>query len=1068
MKSIKIIFLLTALVAFSSCNQKPPKPSYVASEWENPEWENPEVFQKNRLEPTASFYRYKNTEEASKNNSWKKSSLYQSLNGAWSFYYAKNIFERPTDFYKDDFSIAGWDKLQVPSNWEIEGHGIPFYTNTKYMFPKNAPYIPHTDNPVGSYKRTFTIPENWSDKDVILHFEAVSGAMYVWVNGKEVGYNEGSKTPSEFNITKHLQKGDNTIAVQVLRWSDASYMEDQDFWRLSGMDRDVYLFAKNKVSIHDFTIVSDLENNYKDGVFNIDLEFDNKTNSESDHNVSIKLYDNKELVFSDEKESKFQKGISKINFTHKLPSVKTWNAEKPNLYSLIINLKDKQGKTIEATNVKVGFRKIEIKNSQFLVNGKAVYIKGANLHDHDEVKGHVISEELTLKDLKLMKQNNLNAIRCCHYPKNPHFYRMCDKYGFYVVNEANIETHGMGATNQGKFDKEKHPAYLPEWKEAHLDRTIRMFERDKNFPSIVTWSLGNEAGNGENFFATYKWLKENDPTRPTQYEGASEDSNTDIQSPMYWRMNQMIEYAEKDGSRPLIQCEYAHAMGNSLGNFQDYWDVIEKYDIMQGGFIWDWVDQGLLTENEKGEEFWAYGGDLGAFEYQNDSNFCLNGIVNPDRTPHPALYEVKKVYQYIKFNAENLKEGKIRITNKYDFTNLNEYNFSWKLLKNGVEFSKGNISDLNIEPYKSEIIKINLPDFSDRKEEYHLNIFANTKAENSLVPANHEVAYEQFQLTKGVIKKDLASEEIEFIANAKDSIISISNKNVSLKFNNKNGQLTALDYGNGNVLVKGIQPNFWRAFTDNDFGAKNNKTLNMSKWNGATKNQVLTDIQFINGDKNIDLSSSDTENIKVSNNSLQVKTTYNLPSVNGVVEVIYTVNNLGEIVVTTNLNGIKNNLPILPKFGSNFILKNEFQNVEWYGRGPHENYQDRNTSALVGLYNAKVADLYFPYIRPQENGFRTDTRWVTFTNENGVGLKIESKELFGFSSHHQYNSDFGESKKKKQRHTTDVPTRDFVNVNIDKIQMGVGGDNSWGAKPLKKYQIKPSNLSYSFIISPLK
>ena len=1064
MKSIKVLTLLIALVAFSSCNKNQEKPSYVASEWENPEWENPAVFQKNRLEPTASFFRFKNTEEASKNTNWKQSSLYQSLNGEWNFYYSKNIFERPADFYKNDFNLKGWDKIQVPSNWEMEGHGIPFYTNVKYMFPANPPFIPHNDNPVGSYKRNFTIPENWNDKVVILHFEAVSGAMYVWVNGNEVGYNEGSKTPSEFNITKFLKKGENTIAVQVLRWSDASYMEDQDFWRLSGMDRDVYLFAKSKVAIHDFTIISDLENNYKDGVFNVDLELENATNSESINNVSFKLFDGDKVVLTENKQVNVSEGITNIKFNHKLHSVKTWNAEKPNLYKLVINLKDNKENTLEATSVKVGFRKIEIKNSQFLVNGKAVYIKGANLHDHDDVKGHVVSEDLTLMDLQLMKQNNLNAIRCCHYPKDPHFYRMCDEYGFYVVDEANIETHGMGATNQGKFDKEKHPAYLPEWKEAHLDRTIRMFERDKNFPSIVTWSLGNEAGNGENFFATYKWLKENDSTRPTQYEGATEDSNTDIQAPMYWGIKKMIEYAEKDGARPLIQCEYAHAMGNSLGNFEDYWNVIEKYDIMQGGFIWDWVDQGLLTKNEKGEKFWAYGGDLGASEYQNDNNFCLNGIVNPDRTPQPALFEVKKVYQYIKFKAEDLNNGKIKITNKYDFTNLNEFNFSWKLYKNGVEFAKGNISDLNIEPYQSKIVNVNLPQFSKSEGEFYLNIYANAKKEYSLIPANHEVAYEQFQLSKHQFSEDLTSNKDEFTASVKDSITSLSNKNVSVKFNNTNGELTNLDFGNGNVLVKGITPNFWRAITDNDFGAKFQNALN--KWKNASNNQVLTELQLFNGNQKIEVLPN--KDNKVSSNNLMVKTKYSLPSVKGFVAITYTINTLGEIKVSTTLEGIKNNLPQLPKFGTNFILQNEFDNVKWYGRGPHENYIDRNKSALVGMYNAKVSDLYFPYIRPQENGYKTETRWVTFTNKQGKGLKIEAADVFGFSTHHQYNSDFDAGKKKRQRHTTDIPSRNFVNVNIDKTQMGVGGDNSWGAKPLAKYRIKPSNLSYSFIISPIK
>lgn len=1066
-KRIIIVVVFTTLLA---CNAQVEKPAYVASEWENPEWENPEIFQKNRLEPTASFYRFENTELAFKSQNWKQSNLYQSLNGEWDFYYAKNIYERPVDFYKNDFSLAGWDKLQVPSNWEIEGHGIPFYTNVKYMFPPNPPLIPHDDNPIGSYKRTFEIPENWTEKDVILHFEGVSGAMYVWVNGEEVGYNEGSKTPAEFDITKFIKKGKNTVAVQVLRWSDASYMEDQDFWRLSGMDRDVYLYAKNKIAIHDFRVIADLENNYNDGILNVDIALKYSLKASSNNNLTIQLFDDENEVYSAYKEVNTAEGVSNVVFNHKIPAVKTWNAEKPNLYTLVINLKDENGATTEATSVKVGFRKIEIKNSQFLVNGKAVYLKGANLHDHSDVKGHVISEELTLKDLQVMKQNNLNAIRCSHYPKDPHFYRMCDKYGFYVVDEANIETHGLGASNQGLEGNKKkqsiHPSYLPQWREMHLDRTIRMFERDKNFPSVVTWSLGNEAGNGENFHVTYKWLKEHDTTRPTQYEGATYDTNTDIQAPMYWAIEKMIDYAENDGARPLIQCEYAHAMGNSVGNLQDYWDVIEKYDIMQGGFIWDWVDQGLLTENEKGEKYWAYGGDLGGFDYQNDNNFCLNGVVNPDRTAHPALYEVKKVYQYIKFKAENLSEGKINITNKYDFTNLNEYQFSWKLFENGIEVTKGEITELNVEPYQSKIVQLNLPELTNKSGEYYLNVYANSKNETPLVPVNYEVAFEQFQLTKYSNKTVTEASETEFLVSAKDSIITLSNKAVTVKFDGTNGQMTELDYGNGNILVQGVKPNFWRATTDNDFGAKFPKKLN--KWEKASNNQILTGIQLVNNNQKIDLSVSSLEEVKISKSNLQIATVYNLPSVKGTVNVNYSINTLGEIEIVTTLNGIENSLPILPKFGSNFILKNEYQNVKWYGRGPHENYQDRNTSALVGIYNAKVADLYFPYIRPQENGYKTDTRWVTFTNENGVGVKINASDLFGFSTHHQYNSDFDAGEGKQQRHTTDIPTRDFVNVNIDKVQMGVGGDTSWGRTAHDQYLIKPGNLSYSYIITPLK
>ncbi|MCG9792281.1 glycoside hydrolase family 2 TIM barrel-domain containing protein [Flavobacterium algicola] len=1059
------LLIVSSFGLFSGSAQE--KPIYSAPKWENPEWENPEIFQINREDPTASFFRYTNEKDALKNESWNNSSLYQSLNGDWSFYYAENVSLRPTNFYKDDFSLKGWSTISVPSNWEMKGFGIPVYTNRTYMFPANPPFIPHDINNVGSYKRDFDVPENWNGKDIYLHFAGVSGAMYVWVNGLKVGYNEGSKTPAEFNITNFARKGKNTVSVQVLRWSDASYMEDQDFWRLSGIERDVYIYAANTVTVRDFRVIADLENNYTDGLLKTAIKVDNNTSKMATRIVTVKLLDGASEVYSDTKTLKLNKGRNNVDFSTQLKNVKTWNAEHPNLYTLLIDFKDEKNATLEATAIKVGFRNVKIVNNQFLVNGMPVLLKGANLHDHSETEGHTISEALTMKDLEVMKQNNLNAIRCSHYPKDPHFYRLCDNYGFYVVDEANIETHGMGTTNQGldknKKDQAKHPAYLPQWKEMHMDRTIRMFERDKNFPCIVTWSLGNEAGNGENFFATYKWMKENDNTRPTQYEGATNYANTDIQAPMYWTIEKMIQYAENNPTRPLIQCEYAHAMGNSTGNFQKYWDVIEKYDIMQGGFIWDWVDQGMLTKNKKGESFWAYGGDLGGENLQNDVNFCLNGVVNPDRTAHPALYEVKKVYQYIKFKALDLKEGKIEIKNIYDFTNLSEFKFAWTLLENGKEIAKGNLPKLDVAPYQSSIVTFDLPKFENSTAEYHLNVYALNQNVTDLMPLNHEVAFEQFQLTKEnlVASSSDSKEKINITAAGNSTIV--SNDNFELKIDDTTGKITSLDYGNGNIMIESVTPNFWRAVTDNDFGAKSPEKL--EAWKTATKEQELVSITILNNSKELSLSKSK----KVKGN-IQIQTVFGLASVNGKITVSYNIDPSGAITITNTLSDVATTLPHLPRFGNNFIIKNQYQNVEWFGRGPFENYNDRNTASLVGDYKAKVEDLYFPYIRPQENGYKTDVRWVTFTDNSGKGIKIEGSQLLGFSAHHQYNDDFDAGKTKQQRHTTDIKKRDFVNINVDYGQTGVGGDNSWSEKALAhdEFRIQPKNLKYSYKISPLK
>ena len=1056
-----LIVLLTVLTVLSCKKEVVEKPIYVADKWENPEWENPEIFQINREEPTASFYKYSDADSALKNGSWLNSPFYKSLNGTWQFYYADSVQARPTKFYENNFDIRGWDTISVPSNWEMKGFGIPVYTNIKYMFPANPPFIPHNINNNGSYKRDFEISKDWDDKDLYLHFAGVSGAMYVWLNGEFVGYSEGSKTAAEFNITKLAKPGKNSIAVQVLRWSDASYMEDQDFWRLSGIERDVYVYASNKVTLRDFRVISDLENNYKDGVLNLNLRVDNNTNDSVKKSIDIKLLDGENEVYSEIKTVTLKTGTQNLIFNKIIPNVKSWNAEKPNLYTLLISVNG------ESTAVKVGFRNIKIENSQFLVNGKPVLIKGVNLHDHDDTEGHVVSESLTIRDMEVMKQHNLNAIRCSHYPKDPHFYRLADKYGFYVVDEANIETHGMGATNQG-LDKNlklqaKHPAYLPTWKEAHLDRTIRMFERDKNHPSIVTWSLGNEAGNGDNFFATYKWLKENDSTRPTQYEGATGYANTDIQAPMYWPIEKMIEYANDNPTRPLIQCEYAHAMGNSTGNLQDYWDVIEAHDIMQGGFIWDWVDQGILTKNEAGQNYWAYGGDLGGFDLQNDKNFCLNGIVNPDRTAHPALYEVKKVYQYIKFKPSNLSKGEINIKNIYDFTNLNEFNFNWKLLENGNEIASGSLPTLDIAPYESKVIEIDLPELENSQAEYHLNVYAHNKNATDLMPLDHVVAFEQFQLSEEKLALLPSKEKGEIYISGTDSIMKVFNDHFELKFDMKAGRLSSLNYGSGNMLVQGIDANFWRAVTDNDFGAGSPDKLGM--WKQATENKFFANVNISNNSKTVEILGES----KV-NDEITISTTFDLPSVEGQITIDYTINAIGEITVVNQLKNISKTLPHLPRFGNNFIIKDDYQMVNWFGRGPHENYNDRNSSALVGLYQASVADLYFPYIRPQENGYKTDTRWVTFTNEAGKGMKIEGTQLLSFSTHHQYNSDFDAGKTKLQRHTTDIKKRDFVNINIDYGQTGVGGDNSWSPKAWahEKYRIKPADLKYSYKISPLK
>ena len=1019
--------------------------------WDKPEWENPEIFQINREEPTATFYSYKSSSEALVNDDWKNSSYYKSLNGNWHFNYSADIKSRPKKFYENNYDFSNWDLLEIPSNWELKGYGIPFYTNIKYMFPANPPFIPHDQNNNGSFIKLFDIPAEWSGKEIYLHFEGVSGAMYIWINGKNVGYSEGSKTPAEFKITDYLVKGQNKLSVQVMRWSDASYMEDQDFWRLSGIERDVYLFAENNISLKDFKVKTDLINQFKDGDFKLDLEINNNSSKKAASKAIVKILDSSKEIYSEERNLGLDPGINNISFEKLIPDVKHWSAETPNLYDLLIVIK---GKEIQATKIRIGFRNLEIKNNQFLVNGVPILMKGVNLHDHHEKNGHVVTEDLLIKDLELMKKNNINSIRCSHYPKNPFFYRMCDKYGFYVIDEANIETHGMGTTNQGlEFSpkrQEIHPAYIPQWKEMHLDRTKRMYERDKNYPSIVIWSLGNEAGNGENLFSTYEWLKNIDNSRPVQYEGATKYSNTDIQAPMYPTIEEMKDYAENNPTRPLILCEYAHAMGNSVGNLQEYWDLIENYDIMQGGFIWDWVDQGLLTYNDKDEEFWAYGGDLGGENYQNDKNFCNNGLVNPDRSIHPSLKEVKKVYQSIKFNIESIENKEILISNKYDFKNLKEFYFEWELLKNGKQISKGTINEFELAPNKSKIIKIDFPEIYD-VDEYHLNVYAKKKSYGNLIPKDHTVAYNQFFLGGKRInnKTSLDNSKNAIKVSQNKKTLDLFGEGFKISFNKQNGRLTEINYGNENIILQGIKPNFWRAPIDNDYGFL--MPFKLKVWKQASKKQNFESIKI--------------KNLK--RQGVEVKTNYYLPDVKAFVDITYSIKINGRINIKTSLSGISEKLPVLPLFGTNFVINKSYDNVVWYGRGPHENYQDRKTSSLVGIYNYKVSQMYFPYIRPQENGNRTDTRWLSLTNSEGNGIIIESSNLFEFSSHHQYNDDFDGGDRKSQTHTYDIIKRPIVNLNINYKQMGVGGDDSWGKQPHDEYKIKPGNLSFNYSISPI-
>jgi len=1041
-------FLFILTMGFASCNQYT---DYSATPWEeqeNPPWEDPQVNEINREVPRASFIPFANVEQARTEDKWN-SPMVQSMNGMWKFHLAQNPSERPYWFFKNDFDTRSWDEITVPSNWELEGHDYPIYVNVKYPHEKTPPVIQSHYNPVGSYKRTFEIPSNWKDKEVILHFGAAGSMLNVWVNEEFVGYSEDSKTPAEFNITKYLKSGENSLAVEIFRWCDGSYLEDQDFWRMSGMTRDVYLLARGQQQIQNFIVNAGLDETYTDGIFSLEVDVMNLGDNTGSTEIEVALYDNENEIaaFS----SKVNNGKQNIPFQAQIPQVKKWSAEYPNLYELVITLKNEEG-TVEVIRQEVGFRTVEIKDAKLLVNGQYVYLKGVNLHEHHDVTGHVVDRETMLKDIYTMKAHNLNAVRTSHYPQPELWYELCNKYGLYVIDEANIESHGMG---YGEESLAKDPI----WKEAHLFRTRNMYERDKNQPSIIIWSLGNEAGNGVNFMATYEYLKSADQTRPVQYEQAHGGENTDITCPMYMRIGGMVRYAEGNPTKPLIQCEYAHAMGNSVGNLQDYWDVIEKYDVLQGGFIWDWVDQGLLTTNEDGEEFWAYGGDFGPEDVPSDGNFCNNGLVDPDRKGKPSLLEVKKVYQHIGFEPLDLNTGTISIKNKYAFSQLEEFDFVWEVIGDNKVIDNGKLPDFRLNPNETEKITIDYTVTPEPGVEYFLNIKALLKDDWTILETGTELAAEQFKLPVFVSAAKMNLSNLPGITvDENDNSITLSGEGFSVEFNKISGMMTSYKKGETEFLESGPVPNFWRAPIDNDFG---NNLHNRSRvWREAGKNRQVAAVS-IN---------------RKANNLAEVTFDFNLVNEAGEkiadYRSVYAVYGSGDVVVDNHFKMTKDDLPEIVRMGMNLIMPRQFDQMAWLGRGPHESYWDRKTSAFVGLYEGNVADQYQAYLRPQENGNKTDVRWLAITDATGNGLFFEGLPLLEVSAHHNLLEDFEsmersdgrhvEGVRVENRHTTDVKPRDLTSVNVDYKQMGVGGDNSWGARTHDQYRLTEKEYKYSF------
>ena len=1018
---------------------------------QTPEWQDPYMFGKNKVKAHSSFVPY--PDEISALTFDKKASPYWvDLNGQWNFKFLTHPMAGPEDFYTENFDDKDWAQLPVPSNWQLHGYGQPIYTNINMPFPVDPPRVPTDSNETGLYRRSFDLPESWDNRQIFLHFAGVQSACYVWLNGVSVGYSQGSMTPAEFDITDVVKPGKNTLAVKVIRWSDGSYIEDQDFWRLSGIFRDVVLYAVPKIHIQDFHISSSLNPTYDQGAVNLKFELKNYGSKKiKKHNVQVNIYDQagRQVVNSLVEIPKLDKGSSvTYSWDNPINSPMLWSAEQPSLYTLTLSLMDKKFKVLESVSSRMGFREVKIENGQLLVNGKAILIKGVNRHEVDPERGRAITEAGMLEDIVLLKQNNFNAVRTSHYPNHPRWYELCDEYGLYVIDETNLESHGLWENNI-------FIGQLPMWKDAMVDRAVSMVERDKNHPCVIMWSLGNECGWGPNFQAMEDAIKKVDPSIPIHYEGRNPPyhgslTHHDVISNMYASIEESIKLSEEDPSRPVILCEYAHSMGNSTGNFKEYWDAFKKYPRLQGGFIWDWVDQGIQRTTEEGEPYFAYGGDFG--DSPNDGNFCMNGLVFSDRQPQPGLQEVKKVQQNVSFQI-NTDKTKVELTNEYDFISLSFLEMGWAILADG-EVVKTGKTDLGAIP-PGETLEWDIPLSFLKKEEgkeYILDLSVRTEEPQAWADANHEVAWEQFVLEPFEFggSPALAPKE-EFVQRAQEKgAWVLSQDTYEISFDTTSGDIQSWSFQGESLIQKGLTPNLWRAPIDNDEGGAERSFAH--RWKTYGLDEVVKKVDSVD----FTPLSKGSGIVHIQGHLLAKK--HSLPY-----ELQLTVDTTGEVWVQYTLN-VPEDCPPLPKVGMLWEISPEFKNFQWYGRGPHESYWDRKTGARLGVYQGSVKDQFVPYSRPQENGNKTDVRWALLTNESGLGMAILARsEVLNINVH-----DYSLKNLTEATYPFQLKPADAISLHVDLQQMGVGGDDSWNPRTHEAYQLNERSYSYSYRIRPVK
>ena len=1032
------------------------------------EWHDLQVNEINRLPLHTMHFAYDPNDFAGTGAEYldkKKSMNYLSLEGTWKFNWVANADERPTDFYKTDLDDSKWNNIQMPGNWEMLGYGQPEYVNVGFAwrghFDQQPPAVPTKDNHVGSYRREINIPSNWDGKRVIAHFGSVTSNIYLYVNGKFAGYAEDSKVAAEFDITPFLKKGKNLIAFQTFRWCDGSWCEDQDFWRLSGPARENYLYARSKDHrLLDVRVETELKNNYKDGYLNITAKVQGNTLA------YFGLYDpdGKEVIVTGT--DNVRNGVAKYQL--RVKNVRKWSAETPNLYTLVVSPIQNGGMYLpyEIVQVKVGFRKVEIKNKQFLVNGQPVLLKGADRHEMDPDEGYNVSEQRMIQDIMMMKRMNINAVRTCHYPDDPRWYDLCDKYGLYVVAEANQESHGFQYGDDAAAKK-------PEFAKQIMERNQHNVSMFYNHPSIVTWSMGNETVMGDNFLQAYKWIKSQDKTRPVQYEQARRGEGTDIFCPMYYSVAASEKYAKDPNSpMPLIQCEYNHTMGNSGGNLSDYWDLIRKYPILQGGFDWDFVDQALhrnivkpmsiLPYKMNNEELrkieYCYGGDYNKYD-PSDNNFNCNGIIGPDRQMNPHAYEVAYQYQNIWAKMVNAETGEVSVHNENFFRDLSNYALAWSLEEDGVETQNGTIADLDVPAQQTKNFTIPYDKSKIKGKEVFLNIDFRLKEAEPLLTAGQVMAYAQLpvvtkQACSGDCSKMLAQghgKKKMKLAAKKNNVVAVTTPNLTFKIDRSTGLISEYAYNGKSLLGEGgtLKPNFWRAPTDNDMGAGLQKKF--KAWKNPQMNL-----------KNIDVKKDKKTN------SVTILTSFDMPEVQGQMDITYVVfANTGAVKVTEDFKATEGaKVSDMFRFGMLMQMPYTMEKSNYYGRGPIENYSDRKDCMRIGVYTDDADNQYFPYIRPQESGTKSDIRWWKQTDATGLGLQVKSCTPFYASAIHFDTEELDDGDDKEQRHSFDLKKSKFTNLFLDSAHMGVGGENSWGAWPLEKYRVHYGNKTFTFTLIP--